>query len=302
MRVVISGATGLIGRHLVAALRDRGDDVSVLARNPDRASERLGVRADMWDPVAVPPPAAALSGADAVVHLAGEPVSQRWNAQVRRRIHESRELGTRHLVHAIGALSQIERPDTLVCASASGYYGRCGAEALTEDAPPGGDFLAQVCVAWESEAAAVERQGVRRCSLRTGMVLARDGGALPKMLTPFRLGFGGPVAGGKQYVPWIHVDDVVALYLRAIDDGAWAGAYNASAPEPVTNAEFSRALGRTLGRPAIVPVPGIALRTIFGGMAELVTAGQRQVPQRALDAGFEFAHPTVDDVLADLLG
>lgn len=302
MRIVVTGATGAVGRRLVTALRARGDEVTVLARNPDRATELLGVPAVVWDPVTVPPPADALAGADGVVHLAGEPVAQRWNDQVKRRIHESREIGTRHLVTALAALPDGDRPSVLVSASASGYYGPCGDEIVTEQTPPGSDFLAIVCVHWEQEAAAAAQHGVRACLLRTGIVLDPRGGALAKLVPVFRLGAGGPVAGGRQYMPWIHADDLTSLYLRALDDAGWSGPVNASAPEPVTNAEFSRTLGRALHRPAVVPVPALALRTLYGEMASVLTTGQRQVPRRALDARFAFAHPALEPALADLLG
>lgn len=301
MRVVVSGATGTIGSALVAELQARGDDVHVLARTPERATAALGVPATAWEPVAGRPDAAALRGADGVIHLAGETVAQRWNTAVKQRIRDSRELGTRHLVAAIGALPAEDRPGVLVCASATGFYGPCGDEVLTEDAAAGNDFLAGVCVAWEREAAAVTEHGVRHCSLRNGLVLAAHGGALAKLVPPFRLGLGGPVAGGRQFVPWIHNADVSALYLRALDDGAWSGIYNATAPEPVTNKAFGKALGRAVGRPAITPVPGIALRALYGEMAETITAGQRAVPARAEDSGFAFAHADLDAALADLL-
>ena len=298
MRVVVSGATGLVGRAVVAALAERGDEVTALARDPEAATRTLGTDAAVWDPVTEPPPADTLSGADAVVHLAGEPVSQRWNSEVKRRILESREAGTRQLVTAIGALDASERPKTLVCASASGYYGPRGDEELTESATPGDDFLAQVCIAWEREAEAVTAHGVRRVSLRTGVVLSADGGALAKLLPPFKLGLGGPVAGGRQWMPWIHLDDVVALYLRAIDDEGWSGAINASAPNPVRNADFSKALGRALHRPAIAPVPGPAVRLLFGEMASIITTGQRQIPAYATNADFAFAYPTLEPALS----
>jgi hypothetical protein len=189
----------------------------------------------------------------------------------------------------------------LVSQSAVGYYGPRGDERLDESAPPGSDFLAEVVVAWEREARAAEELGVRVVTTRTGVVLSESGGALAKMLPPFRLGAGGPVAGGGQYLPWIHADDLVGLYLRALDDPGWSGAYNAAAPEPVTNAEFSKALGRALHRPAVAPVPAVALKLLYGDMAEIVTEGQRAVPRRALDAGYAFAHADLDAALADAL-
>jgi uncharacterized protein (TIGR01777 family) len=299
MRITLTGATGLIGVRLVRALRDRGDDVTILSRNPSGAAARLGVEAVGWDPMAGPAPDVALAGRDAVVHLAGEPVAQRWNADVKRRIRESREVGTRHLVAGIEALAQ--RPRVLVSSSAVGYYGKHGDERVPESTPPGDDFLAGVCVAWEREALRAQELGLRVALVRTGVVLDADGGALAKMLLPFRLGLGGPVAGGGQYMPWIHADDLVALYLAALDGDDWQGPLNAAAPEPVTNAAFSKALGRALRRPAIAPVPGFAVKLLYGDMAEIVTEGQRAVPERPLALGFTFAHPDLDEALRDVL-
>jgi uncharacterized protein len=242
-----------------------------------------------------PPSPAALAGHDAVVHLAGEPVAQRWTGAARERIRNSRVEGTRGLVAAIAAADP--RPRVLVTASGVGYYGAHGDERLDEDAAAGDDFLAQVCVATESEARAAEQAGVRVVVLRTGVVLDRAGGALAKMLPAFRLGVGGPVAGGDQYLSWIHLDDLVGMYLAAIDDEAWSGPFNATAPEPVTNAQFSRALGRALHRPAVLPVPAIALRALYGQMAEIVTEGQRAIPRRALEHGYSFTQPDLDEAL-----
>ena len=302
MRITITGATGLLGPRLVAALRDRGDDITVLSRDPARAQSALpGVEAVRWaDPVAEPAPAEALAGRDAVVHLAGEPVAQRWSDDSKRRIHDSRELGTRNLVAGLRAAEP--RPGALVSSSAVGYYGPHGDERLPEDAGPGGDFLARVCVAWEREAMAAADLGVRVVTVRTGIVLAESGGALAKMLPFFRLGIGGPVAGGKQYMPWIHLDDVVGIYLRAIDDSAWSGAVNAAAPEPVTNKEFSRVLGRVLRRPAVAPVPKLAVRTLYGEMAEIVAEGQRAVPKRTQELGYTYRHPDLEPALRAALG
>jgi uncharacterized protein len=302
MRVTVTGATGRIGTRLVARLRERGDEVTVLSRDPAKAERTLGgVAAARWRPLAEPAPAAALAGRDAVVHLAAEDVGQRWNEDIKRQIRQTRELGTRNLVAGLRAAEP--RPDVLVSSSAVGYYGPHGDERLDEDAPAGDDFLAQVCVAWEREAAAAEALGVRVARLRTGIVLDRDGGALAKMLPFFRLGAGGPVAGGRQYMPWIHVDDLVALYLAALDGGAeWRGPVNGAAPEPVTNREFSTELGRALHRPAFAPVPGFAVRLLYGEMATIVTTGQRAVPRRAQALGFGFGHPELPEALRSALG
>jgi uncharacterized protein len=299
MRVTLTGASGLIGSRLVKALRARGDDVTVLSRDPARATQTLGVPAERWEPLEGRAPAHAFAGRDAVVHLAGERVDQRWTDESRRAILASREAGTRNLVEGLHAAEP--RPEVLVSASAVGYYGPRGDEVLDESAAPGDDFLARVCTAWETEAERAEELGMRVVRMRTGVVLDRRGGALARMLTPFRLGVGGPVAGGEQWLPWIHADDLVGLYLAALDGDGWAGPVNASAPEPVRNRDFSRALGRALGRPAMLPVPGAALRLLYGDMAEIVTEGQRAVPRRAQERGFAFRHADLDAALRDAL-
>ena len=298
-RVTLTGATGLLGTRLVRALRERGDEVTVLSRNPGRAREALGVEAHHWDPSAGPAPVEALAGRDAVVHLAGENVAQRWSDESKRRIHDSREQGTRNLVAGLRAAEP--RPATLVSSSAVGYYGPHGDEPLPEDTPPGDDFLAQVCVAWEREARAAEDLGVRVVRVRTGVVLDKDGGALGKMLPFFKGGVGGPVAGGRQLMPWVHADDVAGIYLRAIDDASWSGAVNATAPEPVSNKTFSTALGRALHRPAIAPVPAFAIQLLYGDMSEIVTKGQNAVPKRTLELGYRHAHPDLDEALRTAL-
>lgn len=290
MRVTITGATGLIGGSIVAALRERGDEITVLTRDPSKVRDH---EAHAWDPVAGPAPAAALEGRDAVIHLAGEKIDQRWSDDAKRRIRDSREQGTRHLVEGIRAAQQ--KPSALLSASGVGYYGQHGDEQLTEDDAPGDDFLARVCVAWEGEARKAGELGVRVVTFRQGIVL--PGGALSKMLPFFKLGVGGPVAGGKQRLPWIHADDVVGMYLSALDDERWSGPVNATAPEPPTNATFSKALGRALHRPALLPVPGFAVRALYGEMAEIVTAGQNAVPRRAIELGYRHRRPDLDQAL-----
>jgi uncharacterized protein len=299
MRVTLTGASGLIGTKLVRALKARGDDVTVLSRSPADATRALGVPADGWQPTEAAAPAGALAGRDAVVHLAGERVDQRWTDESRRAIAESREVGTRHLVEGLRAADP--RPPALISSSAVGYYGPRGDEPVDEATPPGTDFLAGVCVAWEHQAQRAEELGMRVVRVRTGVVLDGAGGALARMLTPFKLGVGGPVAGGDQYIPWIHADDLVGIYLAAIDGADWTGAVNAAAPEPVTNAAFSKALGHALHRPALLPIPGFALHALYGDMAEVVTEGQRAVPRRALELGYTFAHPDLDEALRDAL-
>jgi uncharacterized protein (TIGR01777 family) len=236
-----------------------------------------------------------------VVHLAGEGVGQRWTPKAKQAIRASREVGTRNLVEGLRQAG--ERPETLVSASASGYYGPRGDEAVDESAPPGDDFLAGVVTAWEREADAAAELGVRVTKLRTGVVLDKSGGALAKMLPPFKAGVGGPVAGGRQYLPWIHLEDLTGLYLAAIDGGEeWAGAINASAPHPVTNRDFSKALGRAIHRPALAPVPKPAIQLLFGEMSTIVTTGVNMVPRRAVDLGYAFRHPEVDEALRSALG
>jgi hypothetical protein len=299
MRVTLTGATGLIGSRLVAALKNRGDVVAVLSRDPARATERLGVPAARWDPLAGPAPADALAGRDGVIHLAGEPVAQRWTATAREGIRASRSQGTANLVAGLAAADP--RPRVLVSASASGIYGDRGEEELDERSSTGDDFLAEVCAAWEAAADGASALGLRVVKIRTGIALDAEGGALAKMLAPFRAGVGGPVAGGHQYMSWIHVDDVVGLYLAALDGDEWSGPVNGCAPGAVTNTEFSHALGRALHRPAVVPVPGFALRAMYGEMALIVTGGQRMVPARATALGYHWSHTDLDQALRSAL-
>jgi uncharacterized protein (TIGR01777 family) len=306
LRVTVTGATGLIGPRLVAALHDRDVRVTVLSRDPQRAARRLNgdgrtpIEAVAWDLMSEPAPSAALSGRDAVIHLAGENVAQRWSAEAKRAIRESRVTGTRNLLAGMGAAEQ--PPRALISSSAIGYYGARGEEPLDEDAPAADGFLAEVCVEWEAEAAKAAGLGARVVCVRTGVVLDKDGGALEKMLPPFKLGVGGPVAGGRQYISWIHRDDVVGMMLAALEDERWTGAVNATAPEPVTNRDFSQALGRALHRPSLLPVPGFALQLLYGEMAEIVTQGARVVPAKPLVLGYEFAHPQLAEALTSALG
>ncbi len=303
MRVLITGATGTIGLALADALTARGDQVVALSRDPERGQRVLGEHAEVhpWpDPEGAPPPAEALAGAQAVVNLLGEPVAQRWTDTAKQRIRESRVRSTRQLAKALTALPGDARPGVLVSQSATGYYGPRGDAPLDEQASPGSDFLAEVTIAWETEATAVS-ESLRVACTRTGVVLSPDGGALAKMLPFFKLGIGGPVAGGRQYVPWIHLDDVVGGLLHCVDHEQAAGPVNLTAPNPVTNAELSRALGHALGRPAILPVPGVAVRLLYGEMAEMVTTGQRAIPAKLRELGYGFRHPEIELALKDVL-
>jgi uncharacterized protein (TIGR01777 family) len=303
VKVVVSGATGSIGSALVKELVARGDEVIALSRDASAAREALGVEAAGWaDPQSQPAPANALSGADAVVHLLGEPVAQRWSQSAKREIRNSRMLGTRNLVAALRELPEGERPGTLVSQSATGLYGPRGDEPVDESTEAGNDFLAEVTEAWEAEARGAEELGLRVVTTRTGVVLSASGGALEKMLPPFKLGVGGPVAGGRQYVPWVHMDDVVGAFAFALDTPAASGPLNVTAPEPVTNGELSKALGRVLHRPAFAPVPGLALRLLYGDMASIILGGVRAVPRRLLDLGYDFRRPGLEDALREATG
>lgn len=252
------------------------------------------------NPTAAPPPAAALAGADAVINLIGEPIAQRWSDAAKRRIRESRVASTEMLVAGLRALAVADRPTVLVSQSATGFYGPSGERELIQSSPAGEDFLAHVVRDWEAAAHGADEL-MRVAVTRTGVVLSPSGGALAQMLPFFRLGIGGPVAGGRQYVPWIHLDDVVEALRFCVEEGRAAGPLNLTAPRPVNNAEFSHALGRALRRPTVLPVPGMALQLLYGEMSEIVTTGQRAVPQRLLELGFEFRHPEIEPALRAVL-
>jgi uncharacterized protein (TIGR01777 family) len=282
---------------------DRGDDVVALSRDRGRAQATLGANVEVvaWpDPLHELPPRMALEMADGVIHLLGEPVAQRWSPATRTRIKDSRVDATRLLVGSLRALPQARRPGTLISQSATGFYGPRGDQELDEHAAAGEDFLAGVVREWEAEAVA-GNDVTRVVTTRTGVVLTASGGALDKMLPFFRLGIGGPVAGGRQYIPWIHLQDVVEGLLFCLDHPELSGPINLTAPTPVTNAEFSHVLGRVLRRPAILPVPGLALRLLYGEMAQIVTTGQRVVPARLQEAGFTFRHPELEPALREVL-
>ncbi len=291
MRVAVTGATGTIGSAVVSALRERGDEVTELSR-----------RMNWPAPQEEPAPADALSGRDAVVNLLGEQIAQRWSDDAKREIRDSRIRSTRNLVDAIGDLPEAERPRVLVSQSGAGWYGHRGDERLDESAPAGDDFLARLSADWEAEARRAEELGVRVVLNRTGMILSPSGGALEKMLPFFKAGVGGPVAGGRQYVPWVHLDDVVGAIMFELDSEAAAGPVNVTAPEPATNRELSKALGRVLRRPAFAPVPALAVRVLYGEMADIVTTGQRAVPARLTELGYSFRRPALEDALRDATG
>lgn len=287
----------MIGRRLIQLLASRGHALRVLSRRGG-ANFPPNVRLSVWDPEQGEPPDYALRDADAVVHLAGENVAQRWTGDAKRRIRESRELGTRRLVCALARLPR--RPSALVCASAIGYYGSRGDEILTESSAPGAGFLPEVCMAWEREAVAAEALGIRVVRVRIGILLDAGGGALQRMLPPFRLGVGGRLGDGRQWMSWIHRDDLSELFRLAVEKPI-RGPLNAVAPNPLANAGFTRELARAVHRPAVFPAPEFALRLMFGEMSEVLLSSQRVAPNAAASAGFVFRFPHLGPALADLL-
>ena len=301
MRILVTGATGLIGSDLCDALLARGDEVVGLTRDPDRArSTNPTVTWHAWRPTTETPPPAALDGIDGVVNLVGEEINQRLTDEAKIRIRESRILGTRNLLEGIEA-SPTE-PSVFVGQSAIGYYGDRGAQIVDEGSGPGEGFAAEVPIDWEAAERQAEGIFDRVVIFRTGLVLSKNGGLLKQLLLPFKLGVGGPIAGGDQYMSWVHIEDVVGLFLWALDDHRVWGVINGTAPNPVTNRELSKALGRALHRPAFMPVPKFAVAALRGGeLADTVAGGARVVPRRALDLGYEFRHPELDEALRSAL-
>lgn len=301
MKVLVTGASGLIGAALCDALLAREDRVVGLSRHPEKVRfAKPGVEWHAWEPTLERPPAAAFEGVDAVVNLVGERIDQRWTDEAKQKIMETRRAGTHNLIGTIAGLER--KPRVLVNQSAVGYYGDRGTEIVEESDGPGTSFDSEVVQAWEGAAREAEVAGLRLVILRTGQVLDPSGGMLSELLTPFKLGVGGPLAGGAQYLSWIHRDDEVGLILWALDEESVTGTFNATAPTPATNRDFSKALGRALNRPAVVPVPGFVLDLKFGGeFGKVLRGGQRAVPKRAQELGYEFKHPQLDEALADLL-
>jgi hypothetical protein len=301
MNIFMTGATGFIGRAFTLRLLGEGHAVTAIVRDEARARSRLGGEVALLpESAGVAAMRDALASSDAVVNLAGEPLIGRWTAKRRQAIAASRVDLTERLVVA---MRDAERtPRTLISASAVGYYGDRGDEILTEDSAPAVGFLSDLCARWEQAAMQAEELGARVVTLRTGIVLGREGGALAKLLSPFRLGLGGPIGSGRQYMPWIHLHDHVELIATALRDDELRGPMNLTAPEPVTNAAFARALGRALRRPAFVPVPAFALKAALGEAATVLLSSQRAVPQRAISAGFSFRYPEIEQALADIVG
>ncbi|HEY2335512.1 MAG TPA: TIGR01777 family oxidoreductase [Solirubrobacterales bacterium] len=301
MKVLVSGASGFIGSALCDSLLVRGDTVVGLSRDPKRARRtNPSVNWHAWEPTLERPPAGAFEGVGGVVNLLGEKINQRWTDEAKQRIMESRRTGTHNLIGTIAGLDR--KPRVLVNQSAIGCYGDRGASLVDESSEPGEGFDAEVVREWEKAAREADPTGVRLVIVRTGHVLDPRGGFLKQLLTPFKLGVGGPLAGGGQYVSWIHVDDEVGILLWALDNDRVSGVVNATAPNPVTNKVFSKALGKTIGRPAVLPIPGFTLDLMYGGeFGAVLKGGQRVMPRRALDLGYEFKHPELDEALKDLL-
>lgn len=301
MRVLVTGASGLIGSALCDALFARGDDVVGLSRDPGRARRsNPRVAWHKWEPTLERPDPAAFEGVEGVVNLVGERIDQRWTDEAKQKIMETRRQGTHNLVQAIGALEQ--PPKVLVSQSAVGYYGDRGDEEVDESAGPGSSFDSEVTQAWEAAAHELDGSDVRLVIVRTGQVLTPQGGMLKELLTPFKLGVGGPLAGGRQYVAWIDLEDEIGILLWALDGENVNGVVNATAPNPVTNKEFSKALGRAVNRPAVAPVPGLVLDVKFGKeFGQVLRGGQRVIPKRTQELGYSFKHPDLDEALAGLV-
>jgi uncharacterized protein len=298
MRITLTGATGFLGSRLVTELAAEGHELSILGRHRSHALPSAA-RFTAWNAAQDEPPPESLAGAEAVISLAGEPLARRWNEALKQRIRSSRIDGTRNLVRALSRMSP--PPKVLLSASAIGYYGSRGDEILTEDSSPGRDFLADLTQDWESEADGAARLGTRVVKLRTGIVLGKNGGALAPMLLPFRLGLGGKLASGQQWMSWIHVADATGLIQLALKNEAVRGPLNVTAPNPERNRDFTRQLGEVLRRPAILPVPAIGLRVIFGEMAQFILASQRVLPKVAQGAGYEFRFAELRAALENLL-
>ncbi len=299
MRALVTGATGFVGQRLLALLQQP----VVLSRDGARAEMELakfGVKAFSWNPTQKRPPAEAFTGVDAVFHLAGDSVaSGRWTSAKKVRMRESRIAGTRNLVATLASLPV--KPKVLISASAVGYYGDCGDEVLAESATPAGDYLAELCQGWEREALAAEQHGIRVALIRIGIVLGEKGGALSKMLKPFYVGAGAPLGNGKQYMPWIHIQDLVKLMLFAAENDFVHGPLNGVAPSPVTNREFTKSLGRAIRRPTFMPpVPGFMLRLMFGEFGSILLNSQRAIPKAAEQAGFKFDYADLEPALQNI--
>lgn len=300
MRVIVTGGSGLIGRVLVESLAQDGHEVIVLSRKPGSVKNLpKGVRAEKWDGQTAQGWGKLADGVGAIVNLAGATISDRWSDTHKKEIRDSRVNAGQAIVEAVKAASQ--KPGVAIQSSAVGFYGPRGSEEITEEAKAGSDFLASVCKDWEASTVELESLGVRRVIVRTGVVLDENGGALPKMVMPVKMFVGGPLGSGKQYFPWIHLADEVAAIRWLIDNPKASGVYNLSAPTPMTNKEFTQAIGKVLGRPTFMSVPAVAMKTIFGEMSTLLLDGQREVPARLVKEGFKFKFTNAEAALRDVL-
>jgi uncharacterized protein (TIGR01777 family) len=299
MRVLITGATGLIGRKICQQLSNEGHEIVILSRHPEKAQLVSGTRAFRWSPETELPPDEAWEGVEGVIHLAGEPVvGFRWTNEHKKRIRDSRVKGTRNLVDGMKRLPV--PPKAFVSSSAVGFYGNRGSELLDERSAPGRGFLTEVCLEWEQEAMKAKAAGVRVALVRVGVVLSAEGGALEKMLMPFKLGLGGRLGNGQQWFPWIHQDDIMGIFRHALLSDRVSGPINGVAPGVVNNAEFTKDLAAALHRPRFLPVPEFALRILMGEMADVVLVSHRVFPKVALDTGYKFKHPNLKPALADI--
>lgn len=299
MKVVITGATGFVGQVIVKQLLEAGDEVVVLTRNVAKAAISLGSSCKyfQWDDNTSLPPVEAFEGADGVINLMGETISKRWDEEQKKRIYNSRINGTRRVVEVLEKLNK--KPKVFVSTSAIGIYGSRGPEELNENSTLADDFLGKVCKDWENEANKARNHGARVVIIRTGVVLGRNGGALEKMLPIFKMGAGGPVGSGNQYMSWIQIEDLAAMYIEALKNESIKGPFNGTAPYPATNAEFSKILGKVLRRPAFMPAPAFALKLVFGEMSQLLLEGQKVLPVKFKEQHFRYRYPTLEMALKE---
>jgi uncharacterized protein (TIGR01777 family) len=302
MKILITGATGFIGKELLVRLFRENHELVVLSRNPEKARRTLEVPCEVfpWNPLQEKVPSAALSGVEAVIHLAGEPIANhRWTPLQKKKILDSRVISTAHLFESLRS-QKSSKVHTVICSSAIGYYGDRGNEVLTEESSAGTGFLSEVCQKWENESLKEKLPGVRQVILRTGIVLGKEGGMLAQLLPLFRFGLGGPVGGGNAWMSWIHREDLISLFIFALDHPQIEGVLNGVGPQPVTNLDFTRILGTVLHRPTLVPVPGRVIRLALGEMATLVLGSQKVLPEKANLAGFKFAYPQLFSALSQI--
>ncbi len=300
-KVLVTGGTGFIGSRVCHNLHNKDYVISVVSRNPEKAKDRLERVQEIyaWNPETEELPTEAISDTQAVIHLAGETIAGRWNSDKKQRIRDSRVLSTRNLVTSFA--NNDSKPDTLICASAIGLYGDSGENSFTEETPPGTDFLAEVCQEWETEAYKARELGIRAVTVRIGLVLGIGGGLLKQVLTPFKIGVGGKLGNGQQWMSWIHIDDLVGIIFHALENDSINGPLNATAPTPVRNIEFTKALGSALNRPTILPAPYFGLKLMMGEFADFVLLSQNVLPEKTVASGYDFQFPTIDSALSDLL-